>query len=53
MTLIYWVTFGLVVIYLMLLVRREVDRRARVRRMKERRLRRRMMDARTPQRWTP
>lgn len=51
-TLLYWAAFGLVVVYLLLLVGQEMERRDRVRRMRERRQRRAMRDAKSPQRWT-
>jgi hypothetical protein len=51
-TLFYWTVFGAVAVYLLLLVMREADRRARVRRMRERRLRRNTLNQLEPRRWT-
>lgn len=51
-TLIYWTVFGAIAVYLLLLIMREADRRARVRRMRERRLRRDTLNAAEPRRWT-
>lgn len=50
-TLLYWTAFGMVALYLLLLVGRELDRRQRVRRMRERRLRRRHLDSLAPKPW--
>ena len=52
-TLTYWLAFGAVAVYLLLLVGREMERRARIRRLRERRLRRRYLDSLEPKRWQP
>ena len=52
-TFVYWFAFGAVVVYLLRLVAREVDRRKRLRVMRERRLRRRYLDSLEPKRWQP
>ena len=52
-TLIYWIAFGYAVVYLLHLVRLEVERRQKVRRVRALIERREALNNAEPQRWTP